>query len=141
MDETIKIHHIGSTSIEGLCSKPIIDIAVVVNKLNDILPYVKELEKQGYHFRDDNGVKGEYLFYRGESDRRYCYIHVIEKDSTRFNNFMNFKKYLEKHKEYIKEYNELKKDLEKKYKTERKKYTSGKNEFIQKVLKEYESNQ
>lgn len=140
LDASMEVYHVGSTSVEGLCAKPIIDIAIVVNNLNDILPYVKTMEKQGYYFRDDNGVKGEYLFHRGDGDKRYCYVHVIEKDSTRYNNFMNFKKYLEEHKETITEYNNLKKELEKKYKTDRKKYTEGKNDFIQRILKEYKDN-
>ena len=32
-DRIIEIHHIGSTSIEGLKAKPVIDILVVINML------------------------------------------------------------------------------------------------------------
>ena len=32
----IEIHHIGSTSIEGLKAKPIIDILIVIDSLNNI---------------------------------------------------------------------------------------------------------
>lgn len=135
----IIIYHVGSTSIKGLMAKPIIDIAVLVNKLNDILKYIDKMRQLGYHFRDDNGAKGEYLFYRGENDNRYCYVHVVEKNSTRCKNFLYFKNYLIKHKECIKEYNDLKIQLCAKYKNKRKKYTASKNYFIQDVIKKYEN--
>ena len=35
-DRIIEIHHIGSTSIEGLKAKPVIDILVVINSLDEI---------------------------------------------------------------------------------------------------------
>lgn len=58
----IEIKHVGSTFIEGLCTKPVIDIMVTVKKLYDVLKFKRLFtEDLGYDFRDDNGVKGEYL--------------------------------------------------------------------------------
>ncbi len=39
-DTAIDIQHIGSTAISSIHAKPIIDIAIAVNNLNDILPYI-----------------------------------------------------------------------------------------------------
>ena len=49
------IEHIGSTSIPGLVAKPIIDIAVIVEKLNNEAKYLNILKESGYQYRDDNG--------------------------------------------------------------------------------------
>ncbi|MGE7022609.1 GrpB family protein [Solibacillus cecembensis] len=46
----IQIEHIGSTSIEGIRAKPIIDILVGVENLDTLeKPFFKELEKAGFY--------------------------------------------------------------------------------------------
>lgn len=139
-NNSIEIYHIGSTSIPGLLTKPIVDIAVLVNNLFDILPYVGKMKSLGYGYRNDHGEKGEYLFYRGNKDQRYVYIHVIERESIRWKNFFYFKKCLLEHKEIILQYNNLKKRLLLKYPNNRKKYTLEKGIFIQKIINQYKSN-
>lgn len=137
-DNILEIKHVGSTSIEGLCAKPVIDIMVTVNKLSDVEKF-KHLftEKLGYDFRDDGGLKGEYLVRKGIPNARTHFIHIIEDKSERYENFIYFKKYLEKHFEKIEEYRKLKIDLANKYADDRKTYTASKNDFIQEVIKLY----
>ena len=53
-DAAIDIQHIGSTAIEGICAKPIIDIVIGVQKLNDIQPYVEVLQERGFVFRGED---------------------------------------------------------------------------------------
>ena len=137
-DNIIEIKHVGSTSIEGLCAKPVIDIMVTVKKLDDVLKF-KNLftEDLGYDFRDDNGVKGEYLVRKGREDARTHFIHIIEDKSERYENFVYFKAYLESHKEKVEEYSKLKEELSSKYSDDRKMYTARKNEFIQNIISLY----
>ena len=47
----IIIEHVGSTSVPGLCAKPIIDILLLVEDPSDEDSYVPELEKAGYAMR------------------------------------------------------------------------------------------
>ena len=47
----IVIEHVGSTSVPGLCAKPIIDILLLVEDSSDEGSYVSELEKAGYVMR------------------------------------------------------------------------------------------
>ena len=47
----IVIEHVGSTSVPGLCAKPIIDILLLVEDSSDEGSYVPELEKVGYVMR------------------------------------------------------------------------------------------
>ena len=54
LGEEIKdIQHIGSTSIAGVTSKPIIDIGVLVDSIEDIDSFVKKLESLGYSYKPD----------------------------------------------------------------------------------------
>ena len=47
-DNALKIEHIGSTSVKGLAAKPIIDILVEVNSLDDLKLSTKEIRALGY---------------------------------------------------------------------------------------------
>src|SRR5574344_467527 len=132
----IDVMHVGSTSIEGLSAKPVIDIMVTVNKLSDVENF-KNLFKleDGYDFRDDKGEKGEYLVRKGSEEARTHFIHIIEDKSVRYYNFTEFKTYLLNHLEWIKKYEDLKRELSVKFSDDRKNYTASKNDFIQNILK------
>ena len=51
-----EIHHIGSTSIPGLKAKPIIDILIVIDSLNEISEIEEILKKYNYENRGQHGV-------------------------------------------------------------------------------------
>ena len=130
-----EIHHVGSTSIKGLMAKPVIDILVVIDDLNNIEEVEERLLDYGYSNRGHQGVEDRYFFAKGPEDSRTHYIHFVEKNSNTYYNLVYFKKYLLDHIEYIKEYCDLKQDLALKYPEERSKYTAGKNEFITDIIK------
>lgn len=127
-----QIEHVGSTSIDGLSAKPIIDIAIGTNNKQTIYEIAKILEENNYETRDSLDTKGEIFASKGNE----YYIHIQEIGSTYWNNFMYFKKYLLDHPESVKEYEKLKNDLAIVYKDDRKKYTASKNEFISKIIKQ-----
>lgn len=50
--------HVGSTSIEGLSAKPVIDVMITVKELKDVENFKHLFTGDlGYDFRDDCGVK------------------------------------------------------------------------------------
>lgn len=130
----LKIEHVGSTAIPGLKAKPIIDIAVIVEKLKNDNEYIPILKQAGYEYRDDNGIKGEHLFKKVKNNMTTHFIHVIEKDSARWQNYYLFKQYLLKHKEEIENYKKLKERLEIKYQNDRESYTKEKDIYITKII-------
>jgi GrpB-like predicted nucleotidyltransferase (UPF0157 family) len=131
----VDIQHVGSTSIEGLSSKPIIDIALGVNSLEDIEKLRTLLEGEGYQFRDNGGIKGRVLFAKGSEELRTHYLHVEVFNSDLWKNHVYFRDYLLLNRDLIEEYSQLKKDLTLKFGEDRESYTKGKNEFITAVLK------
>jgi GrpB-like predicted nucleotidyltransferase (UPF0157 family) len=50
-DSVRAVHHVGSTSVEGLAAKPVIDIALVVGEPEREDSYLPQLERAGYHLR------------------------------------------------------------------------------------------
>lgn len=134
----IRIDHVGSTSIEGLSAKPIIDIAIAVNKLEDFEKVKSYFQKEPYSIKDDS-VNDKILVRKGHEDNRTHFIHVMELNSKRYQDTIIFRDYLRNNIDTLKAYERLKKDLANKYPNNRKMYTASKNEFIQEVIeKAYE---
>lgn len=133
-DVALAIEHIGSTSVEGLSAKPIIDIAIGVKNLSDFDKVAKKFMVEPYSVKEDS-TEGEILVRKGNEDNRTHFIHVMEIDGDRYIESILFRDYLRKNVWALKEYEDLKKDLAIKYADDRKKYTASKNEFINKILK------
>jgi len=133
-DLAVEIEHIGSTSVEGLSAKPIIDVAVGVKNLKDF-DKIKECFEEPYSVKEDS-VSDEILIRKriGEDVTTHL-IHVMEVNGKRYQDTIKFRNYIRKHKEVLKEYEDLKKDLAEKYADNRKMYTSSKNDFIQNIIK------
>ena len=136
-DTCIDIQHVGSTSIKHICAKPIIDIAVAVNELVDILPYNDVLANNGIYYRKEE-TTGQLLYLMGdlENEIKTHHIHVVKYNSVNWRNYLNFRDYLNQFPDKAKVYNELKQELAEKYASERKLYTAGKSEMIKILLKE-----
>ena len=136
-DVAVDIQHVGSTSIRNICAKPIIDIAVGVNTLDSIKPYIELLKKNGIIFRKED-VKEQLLFVIGDFEKEFRthHIHVVEWNSIAWNNYINFRDYLNAFPEYAKEYDDLKKKLALEFANNRGNYTAGKQEFIDRILKQ-----
>lgn len=129
------IQHIGSTSIKSIYSKPIIDIAVAVNDFSTILKYNELLEKQGIIYRGQDR-ENQLLYVMGdfENNTRTHHIHIVLNNSIEWNNYINFRDFLNNNTKFAKAYSDLKISLAKKYPNDRNAYTEGKSEMINKIL-------
>ena len=139
------IQHIGSTSIKTINAKPIIDIAVAVNEYELILNKCDELEKADIIFRFDERPE-QLLFVMGDFEKDTCshHIHVVLHDSDEWNNYINFRDYLNSNIQAAREYETTKLRLAEQYPDDRIAYTDGKHEVIDRLLaeaREWKSNQ
>ena len=129
----VDIQHVGSTAIRGICAKPIIDIAVGVKLIDDMLAKNDMLEANGFFFRGQD-VPGQYLYVCGESDFRTHHIHVMEHGCEAWNNYLNMRDYLNSHEEDAKAYSDLKAKLAEQYPGDRESYTRAKSSMINDIL-------
>ena len=70
------VYHVGSTSIEGMVAKPIIDILVCPDAdvpLEDVVP---DLERIGYRNLGDGGRTGRYFLSSGDKPNETFYVHL-----------------------------------------------------------------
>jgi GrpB-like predicted nucleotidyltransferase (UPF0157 family) len=139
-DEVIDIQHIGSTSVPGVIAKPLIDIGILTNSIDDIDSFVKKLEPLGYSYKPDMSSV-ERIFLRKGDPAQY-HLSIACPKHTFWRRQINFRDYLRKHTELVDEYNQLKlkniratpaedfSDLSKS-----KVYNQGKDEFVERILK------
>lgn len=91
-DNLVFIEHIGSTAIPNLKSKPIIDILISVNSLEDVDLKKNEFEKIGYEYMGEFGIKNRRYLGKG-GDERTHQIHIFHKDDEfNLNRHLAFKK-------------------------------------------------
>jgi len=133
--DSMSIEHVGSTSIEGISAKPIIDIAIGINKLEDFEQYRQIFEESPEYSIKEDSDKDEILIRKGPEENRTHFIHISEKSSPRFRNYIKFRDYMRNHPDARDEYENLKRALASKYADDRKSYTAAKADYINSIIK------
>lgn len=133
------VQHIGSTSVKHIKAKPIIDIAVAVNDYDEVIAMNHKLSEYGIIFRFDERPK-ELLYVKGDfdSDIRTHHIHFVLNGSKEWNNYVNFRDYLNANKCVSCEYEAVKSKLAELYPCDRFAYTEGKSGIISRILQDAE---
>ncbi|MDM5155102.1 GrpB family protein [Bacillus sp. DX1.1] len=134
-DLILKIEHVGSTSVEGLAAKPIIDIDVVIDSY-DIFPHIIErLAKEGYQHQGNLGVEGREAFQRIYVDGFMKYhLYVCPKDGKSYLEYIALRDYLSANETARKEYEELKYRLAERYRFDIDNYCNAKTDFVRDIL-------
>ena len=128
----LAIEHIGSTSICGISAKPVLDIAVAIEKYSDGDKCVAPLEDLGYEYRGAHGIAERRYFVRGAP--RTHHLHMLEVKSDAWRGHLLFRDCLRRNSMIAAEYDNLKKNLALTYAKDRVAYLAGKTEFIENVL-------
>lgn len=129
--QIIRIHHIGSTAIEGIWAKDIVDILLEIDENEDIEKVAEETEKIGYLRMSSDAARislNKGYTPDGFADKVY-HLHL------RFagdHQELYFRDYLKEHREVAKAYEELKRKLQKEYEHDRDGYTDAKTAFVKK---------
>lgn len=130
-----RIHHIGSTSVNGLMSKPIIDILIEVPDLDRMDELTGEFKSLGYIGRGENGIENRRFFYKGEGNEREVHLHIFPNGIHHVIRHLAFRDYLRSHQEEAKEYGELKAKLAREFPCDMEGYIQGKDRFVKDMEK------
>lgn len=137
-DKITGIHHIGSTSIPGLASKPIIDIVITVPSWKDAQDLIEPLATLGYpsestHIDESNA--GERWFMRKGNPTQF-HLSIAYGDRGSFlERQILFRDYLRSHDGERDAYDQLKKELIAKDPTGKDTYVGDKTDFVMRILK------
>ena len=103
------IEHVGSTSVEDLASKPIIDIDIIIEDYS-IFDKVKIiLEILGYEYEGNLGITDRHAFTCFEKHHLMKHhLYVCPKNSLELQKHIAFRDYLRTHEEDKKSYSNIK---------------------------------
>jgi len=141
-DSIVAIEHVGSTSVKGLVSKPILDIDIVIEDYEIFPEVAKRLETIGYYHQADWSFKGREAFGRKDAFVPWSeentvwmehHLYVCDKNSEELRKHLAFRNYLREHEDVAAEYGSLKKELARESK-HRSSYSEGKTAFITNIL-------
>ena len=133
-DLALRIEHVGSTSVEGLSAKPVIDIDVVIKDTSILEPVISALAKIGYRHEGDLGIPGREAFkYEGKEHLMKHHLYVCAKDSDELKRHLAFRDYLRSHPEAVKEYSRVKTEGAQLYPYDIDKYIEHKSPFIENI--------
>lgn len=137
-EHIVGIEHVGSTAIPGLIAKPIIDIQIAVDSLDQAKNFaIKALEDYGYVYWHNNPDPEHMFFVKGMppfGERRTHHVHIYEKSNAQWLNKILFRDYLIAHPAIADEYASLKREIARLHADDREMYTAAKASFIRRVL-------
>ena len=128
-----RIEHVGSTAVEGMVAKPVIDIMFGVKTLEVSRPAIEVLTKNGYEYwpyKEDV----MHWFCKPSDAYRTHHLHLIPYGSLLWNERIKFRDILRKKGPEFSQYANLKRELASKYTNDRETYTEEKWPFIKGVL-------
>jgi GrpB-like predicted nucleotidyltransferase (UPF0157 family) len=128
----LAIEHYGSTSIPGIDAKPVIDLLVGLQTLDEALAHRPALEALGYDYASHAGVPGHHVFGKGVA--RTHLAHFVEYDGAEWRRCLAFRDALRAAPARAAAYEALKRDLAARHPDDRAAYTAGKGAFVAEVL-------
>jgi GrpB-like predicted nucleotidyltransferase (UPF0157 family) len=129
-------HHVGSTSVPGLASKPIIDIMLVARCLDEMDACNDAMGAVGYAAKGEFGIAGRRFFSKGGDANRSHHVHAYEAEHPEVAAHLDFRDYLRVCPERALEYAELKAELAVRYRNDIEAYIAGKEPLILEILAE-----
>jgi GrpB-like predicted nucleotidyltransferase (UPF0157 family) len=134
-DIVCAIEHYGSTSVEGLRAKPIIDILVGVAPLDNWIKCKLPLERLGYDHAENAGVPDHFIFGRGrDRSERTHMVHVVEFKGTSWRSCLKFRDALRVDPALRSEYQKTKEHAVAAAPEGRARYNELKHHFIEEAL-------
>lgn len=130
-----RISHIGSTAVQGIWAKNIVDILVEISGSTDLKDAARVMEQNGLIVMSADKKRislNKGYTKEGFADKVY-HVHLRYSGD---NDELYFRDYLNEHPTVAKEYENLKLGLWKKYKHNRDAYTDAKAVFVQKWTEE-----
>ena len=130
-----EVEHVGSSSVEGLLAKPIIDLSIGLTADQELMPVRTRLESAGWIYRGDAGSQGGHVFVLESAPwHRVAHAHVVEHLGEQWRNYVRLRDLLRRSPEARQRYEDTKLRLIKEFGDDRIVYTEGKTEIVASLL-------
>jgi GrpB-like predicted nucleotidyltransferase (UPF0157 family) len=131
-DAFVELDHIGSTAVPGLSAKPIIDLQMTVESMEEAEQLIQPLEALGYVYKPQDD---KWHLFLSKGSPRTHHLHIVLHGSWDHRRHVLYRDYLREHPEVADQYDELKRKLAEKFADDRAAYTDAKTAFVEAVVK------
>jgi GrpB-like predicted nucleotidyltransferase (UPF0157 family) len=137
-DVSARVEHVGSTAVEGLAAKPIVDIMVGLEDFSLADGLVPKIEALGYEYvRKFEEVMPFRRFFTKEQDGvRTHQIHMVAVGCEFWERLLLFRDFLRRNPEVAEKYASLKKELAGREWGDVDEYADAKTEFVRGIEEE-----
>ena len=133
----LSIEHVGSTAVQGLEAKPVIDIDAVIKDNSFLKPVIDKLQAAGYIYEGDLGIKDRFAFkYENKPHLMLHHLYVCPQNSKELKRHTAFRDYLKVNPAAAAEYGRIKQTAAELYPYDIDKYIEYKSKFIEKIYAE-----
>ena len=126
------VEHIGSTSVSGLSSKPIVDIMIGVESYPPSTKFILQICDLGYIFHGEANVP-ERLYFTRRGQHNFN-LAVVLLSGNHWTTNLNFRNFLRNHPQECRKYEKIKRDAISSGATKLLSYSDFKQEFITGIL-------
>lgn len=132
-DDIIKCEHFGSTAVQGMKAKPVIDMIFIVKDIEKIDSFNEEMKNLGYEAAGEWGITGRRLFRKGGENRSH-HLHFYQFDNPQIERHLIFRDYLRSHPAEAARYTKFKEELAKRF-DDTSEYSQAKKAFVKEMEK------
>ncbi|MFD1407196.1 GrpB family protein [Kroppenstedtia eburnea] len=131
-NKALRVEHVGSTSVPGLCAKPIIDMLLVVADSADEPSYVPALEAAGYTLRIREPEWFEHRMFKGPDID--INLHVFSAGMSEIERMLRFRDWLRANDTDRDNYARAKRNLAQRVWRHVQHYADAKTSIIQEIM-------
>jgi GrpB-like predicted nucleotidyltransferase (UPF0157 family) len=131
-EKVLLLEHVGSTSVPGLCAKPVIDILLAVENSADEASYGPALESQGYALRIREPDWYEHRCFK--LSRFDGNLHIFSAGCPEIDRMLLFRDWLRREEDDRLRYERTKRQLAAKKWKFTQDYADAKSEIVEKIL-------
>jgi GrpB-like predicted nucleotidyltransferase (UPF0157 family) len=131
-EKVVLLEHVGSTSIPGLCAKPIIDMVLAVADSNDDAAYVPALEAAGFQLwiREPDWLAHRLL----KAPEIAANLHVFSAGCQEIGRMLRFRDWIRAHGDERRAYEERKRELAARRWKHVQDYADAKSGIVEEIL-------
>ena len=133
----LRVEHVGSTSVKGMCAKPCIDIDAVICDDTPLDEVVLALHRVGYVHEGDLGIRGREAFcYTDKPHLMTHHLYVCRESSEELSRHIKFRDFLRCNSAAAEKYSRVKLEAAQRFPDDIDKYIEYKSPCIEELYAE-----
>lgn len=136
-DDALRVEHVGSTAVPGLCAKPVIDVVLVVPDSADEAAYARRLRDGGFALHHREPDWHEHRMFTLENPA--ANVHVFSAGCPEIERMLHFRDLLRRDARARDMYESTKGELARREWKSVQEYADAKTDVVERLLREVES--